>query len=319
MKTRIWFALIALYIVWGSTYLGIRYAVETIPPFLSAATRFFVSGMMLYVWRRAAGDPRPSPRQWGAAAITGTLLLLGGNGLVSWAEQRVASGIAALLIGTVPLWLVVIEALRSCGTKPGWKTMLGLAFGFVGIAVLVVRTNSSNAPHEIDLLGFLALLMASLLWSIGSIYSRTADLPRSTLMNTGTQMLVGSMALLSISLINGELNHLQMSEISSRSLWGLGYLIFVGSLIGFVSYGWLLQNAPVSLVSTYAYVNPLVAVLLGNWLGQEPLTAQLLISAVVIIGSVILINADRFTTRAQNPKSLSVNPMSLSDHHSKEA
>ncbi len=293
MKTKTWLALIALYIVWGSTYLGIKIAIETIPPFFHAAIRFFVSGLILIIWQKAAGHPLPTRRQWISTAIIGTLLLLGGNGLVSWAEQFIPSGIAALIIGSVPMFLVIAEAIRPNGVKPTWVTILGLLIGFVGIFILVGPSEVSGSNEKLDTLGVIALLSACALWAAGSVYSKSADLPKSSLMTTGAEMLMGSLSLIIVSLLTGELNGWQVSEVSSRSLYGLTYLILIGSLVGFGSYVWLLQNAPISLVATYAYVNPIVAVLLGNWLGDEPLEPRIWIATMIIIGSVIFINNSR--------------------------
>ena len=290
MNTKIWLALLSLYIVWGSTYLAIRFAVETIPPFFMAGTRFLVSGAILFIWRRTAGDALPSKRQWRSTAIVGIFLLLGGNGLVSFAEQYVPSGIAALIIGSMPLWMVTIEALRPGGVKPNWLTILGLLIGFGGIFLLVGPSELTGNGHTLDPLGVSALLAAAFLWSVGSIYSRGADMPKSSLMSTSAQMLVGSLALFIVSGLTGELNEFSFASVSLNSWLGLLYLITIGSLIGFVSYGWLLQNAPVSLVATYAYVNPLVAVFLGAWLANETINARILIAGLVIVGSVALIN-----------------------------
>ncbi|HEX2696240.1 MAG TPA: EamA family transporter [Anaerolineales bacterium] len=292
MKTKVWTALIALYIVWGSTYLAIRFAVETIPPFMSAGLRFVASGAILLIWRRAAGDPLPTRNQWKSLAIVGILLLLGGNGLVSFAEQRIASGVAALIVGTVPLWLVLIEALRPGGVKPNWQAIIGLLVGFGGI-YLLIGPSDLKGGLRFDLIGTLAVVAASFLWSIGSIYSRGADVPKSTLMMTGGEMLMGSVALFIVSALLGEWHGFSLAQVSVRSWLGLAYLITFGSLIGFVSYGWLLQNAPVSLTATYAYVNPLVAVFLGNLFAQEPLSLRTLIAAGVIIGSVVFINTSK--------------------------
>src|SRR5258708_5969198 len=170
MKTKIWTALIALYIVWGSTYLAIRFAVETIPPFMSAGLRFLVSGLILFLWRRAAGDPWPTARQWRSTAVIGTLLLLGGNGLVSFAEQRVPSGVAALMVGSVPLWLVLIEALRPAGVRPTWQAIVGLLVGFGGIFVLIGPGELVKGNAQFDLAGIGILAVAAFLWALGSIY-----------------------------------------------------------------------------------------------------------------------------------------------------
>ena len=289
MKTKIWIALIALYIVWGSTYLAIRFAVETIPPFLQAGLRFLISGLILVIWRRAAGDEMPTLRQWRSLAIIGTLLLLGGNGLVSFAEQRIASGFAALIVGTVPLWLVLVEALRPGGLKPTWLTIVGLIVGFGGI-YLLVGPSETTGTLQFDTIATIAVILASFLWSIGSIYSRSAELPKSALMMTGGEMVVGSIPTFLVSIFRGEFNVFSLSQVSKESWFGLAYLITFGSMVGFVAYIWLLQNAPISLVATYAYVNPLVAVLLGNWFAQEALTPRIFLAAGIIIGSVVFIN-----------------------------
>jgi drug/metabolite transporter (DMT)-like permease len=293
MKTKIWLALLALYIVWGSTYLGIRFAVETIPPFLHASLRFLISGVILYLWRRAAGDPAPTLGNWKSTAIVGTALLLGGNGFVAWAEQTVPSGIAALMITTSPFWLVLFEALRAGGTKPTGQAVLGLIVGFAGVFILVGPAEIAGTEGGFDTFGIILLLLAPLFWSMGSIYAKGADMPKSTLLSTGMQMLTGAAALFLVSMVKGELNGFSLGLVSARSWLALAYLIAFGSLIGFVSYGWLLHNAPVSLMSTYAYVNPVVAVLLGNWLADEPLNGRILMAAAIIIGSVVLINSAR--------------------------
>ena len=293
MKTKVWIALLALYIVWGSTYLAIRFSVETIPPFLHAALRFLISGAILYFWRRAAGDPAPTFNNWKSTGIVGTALLLGGNGLVGWAEQTVPSGIAALMITTSPFWLVLFEALRAGGSKPTWQAILGLVIGFVGVFILVGPAEITGVEGDFDTFGIVLLLLAPLFWSMGSIYARGADMPNSTLLSTGMQMLMGAVALFLASLIKGELSGFSFGLVSLRSWLGLLYLITFGSLIGFVSYGWLLHNAPVSLLSTYAYVNPVVAVLLGSLLADEPLNGRIVVAAAIIIGSVVLINSAR--------------------------
>lgn len=290
MKTKTWIALIALYIVWGSTYLGIKVAIETIPPFFHAGMRFLASGIILVIWQRSAGVEMPTRRQWISVAIIGNLLLLGGNGLVSWAEQFIPSGIAALIIGSVPIFLVIGEAIRPGGVKPNWQAILGIVIGFVGIYVLVGPSKDAGGT-ALNVFGVIALLTACVLWTIGSIYSKNAELPKSVLMSTGAQMLMGSIGLFIVSGLTGELGSWDISAVSARSIYGLLYLIFIGSLIGFVAYGWLLQNAPISLVATYAYVNPIVAVLLGYWLGNEALEPRIWLATAIIIGSVMFINS----------------------------
>jgi drug/metabolite transporter (DMT)-like permease len=302
MKTKIWIALLAIYTVWGSTYLAIRFTIETIPPFLSAGIRFLVAGTILMIWRRAAGDVVPTARQWRSAAIVGILLLLGGNGLVSFAELRIASGIAALIVGTVPLWLVLIEAIRPGGVRPTPLSILGLLIGFGGIYLLVGPEDLSSTTLQFDAFGIGTVMLAAFLWSLGSIYSRGADLPSSSLMGTSAEMVIGGLALLAFSASVGEWRGLDFTTVSTSSWIGLAYLITFGSLIGFVSYTWLLKNAPVSLVATYAYVNPLVAVFLGAWLANETLNARILVAALIIIGSVVLINQTKRKPKGLNPK-----------------
>lgn len=293
MKTKIWLALITLYIVWGSTYFGIKVAIETIPPFFHAALRFLISGLILVIWQRMAGSAMPTKKQWLSTGIIGTLLLLGGNGLVSWAEQFIPSGIAALIIGSVPMFLVLLEALRPGGVKPNGMVIAGLIVGFLGIFILVGTDELFGDGEKLHPFGVLALLSACMLWASGSIYSRTADLPASSLMNTGAQMLMGSISLLITSFLTGELHGWDPLQVSARSLYGLIYLITIGSIVGFGSYIWLLKHAPLPLVATYAYVNPIVAVLLGYFFGNEKLEPQVWIAAAVIIGSVIFINNSR--------------------------
>ena len=301
MKTKVWLALLSLYIVWGSTYLAIRFAVETIPPFMHASLRFLISGAILYIWRRAAGDPAPSLGNWKSTAIVGAALLLGGNGLVAWAEQTVPSGIAALMIATSPFWLTLFEAMRSGGTKPTWQAILGLVIGFGGVFLLIGPSEITGGGETIDRFGSILLLLAPIFWSLGSIYARGAEMPKSTLLSTGMQMLTGAVALFLVSLIKGEFNGFNPGLVSMRSWLGLLYLITFGSLVGFVSYGWLLHNAPVSLTSTYAYVNPVVAVLLGSLFADELLNGRILIAAAIIIGSVVLINSARLVKVKTEP------------------
>lgn len=291
MKSKTWIALITLYIVWGSTYFGIKVAIETIPPFFHAALRFLVSGLILLAWQKAAGQAMPTRKQWISTAIIGTLLLLGGNGLVAFAEQFIPSGIAALIIATVPLWLVIMEAVRPGGIKPNWQAIVGLVIGFIGIFILAGPAEISGSQSELNPLGVAVLFTAAVLWALGSVYSKSADLPKASLVTTGAEMVMGSISLIIVSLLTGELNGWDPSGVSTRSIVGLVYLILIGSIIGFGSYIWLLQNAPISLVATYAYVNPIVAVILGYFLGNEALEPRIWLAAAIIIGAVMFINS----------------------------
>ena len=301
-KTLIWIALIAVYLIWGSTYLAIRYVVETIPPFIGMSMRFISAGVVLYIWRIFKGDSVPTRRQWRDTGIIGLLLLVGGNGIVSWAEQFVPSGIAALLISTMPIWMVIIESLRRGGEKPKVKTVIGLILGFSGVALMIGPGELSNEIGKLHPLGLIALPTAALLWSLGSVYSKSADLPSSSLMTTSAEMLIGSAGLFLVGTLRGEWGIFNFAAVTNESWAGLLYLAIVGSLGGFVAYAYLLKNAPISLVSTYAYVNPVIALLLGAWIAQESLDGRTIIAAVIILGAVILITTGKGRSKPTQPK-----------------
>jgi len=288
----IWSALFAVYLIWGSTYLAIRYAVETAPPFLMAGVRFIVSGGFLYALRRFHGDRGPKATEWRSAATVGILLLLGGNGGVVWAEQFVPSGLAALLVATVPLWMVLLDAIRPGGHRPTFMAAAGIIIGFAGVILLVHSV--ANGTEAMNSFGVAALLFAALSWATGSLYGRTANLPASQLLGTGMEMLTGGVALLLLSLAVGEWGRFDPTTVSQRSALAVVYLTVVGSS-AFVAYVWLLRVAPTPLVATYAYVNPLVAVLLGYFLAEESLTLRILLAATLIIGSVALVSMHRRT------------------------
>ncbi|MBN1890271.1 MAG: EamA family transporter [Thermoflexales bacterium] len=284
----IWGALLAVYIIWGSTYLAIRFAIESMPPFLMAGSRFLIAGGLLYAWRRARGDSAPTRLEWRSAAIAGILMLTGGTGGVVWAEQRVISGVAALLIGTTPLWMTLMDALSGSKRKADRRAIAGVVIGFGGVVVLIGPAQFAGGAQGVDPLGAVVLILAAALWASGSLYSRQAIIPPSPLLGTSMQMLVGGAALLGVGLVSGDLGRLALSEIAIPSLLGWLYLIVVGSWGGFVAYTWLLRVAPTPLVSTYAYVNPVVAILLGYLLAAEPLTPRVLLAATIIVGSVAL-------------------------------
>jgi drug/metabolite transporter (DMT)-like permease len=293
MKVKVWIALLLVYIIWGATYLAIRVAVETIPPFLMAGTRFLIAGTIFYAWRRAAGDPHPTAGQWLRAGAVGVIMLLGGNGLISLAEKNVASGIAALIVGSAPLWMTTIEAIRPGGIRPNWLGMVGLLLGFGGIVLLVSPSLLQPASTHSQPWGIVIALLAAFFWSVGSVISRHAEMPQSSLMGTAIEMLAGGVGLYLAGTITGEWRQFSLGAVSLRSWIGLIYLTLLGSMVGFSAYAWLLRNAPLPLVSTYAYVNPLVAIFLGNLLAQEILNMQILLAATVIVGSVVLINISR--------------------------
>ncbi len=282
-------ALGAVYLIWGSTYLAIRFAIETIPPFLMAAVRYLTAGAMLYAWSRLRGAERPQWIHWRSAVVLGGLLLLVGNGGVVWAEQRMSSGLTALLICTEPLWIVLFVWMRD-RSRPAGRALLGMFLGLVGLVMLIRPTFTGSTAGGVDLLGAAAVLVASAAWAWGSLYGQRAKLPSSPLLGTAMQMLSGGGLLLLATAITGEPARFHPAAVSAKSLLSLGYLIVFGALIAFTAYVWLLRVAPPVLVSTYAYVNPLVAVFLGWAIASEPITRGTLIAAAVILAGVALIS-----------------------------
>ncbi len=278
-------AFAAVYLIWGSTYLAIRVGIETLPPFLMAGTRFLIAGSVLYIWARARGAVSPERRDWRAAAITGAALLLVGNGLVGWAEQFVASGFAALLIATEPLWVVMLNWVLPGGERPGGRTFAGLAVGFVGVLMLV---GAGTAAGAVDPLSTGALVVAAFSWAAGSLYSARVKGTASPLLAAGMQMLAGGALLVVASGVLGEWATFDAGSVSSRSLLAWGYLLVFGSLVGFTAYSWLLKNVTLERASTYAYVNPVVAVLLGWAIAGERVTLRTLVAAAVIVGAVFI-------------------------------
>ena len=287
LRTAVAFAIV--YLVWGSTYLAIRFAIETIPPFLMAGTRFLVAGGLLYGWALARGETvRPTRVQWAAATLLGGLFFLGGNGGVTWAEQMVPSGLASLIIATVPLWLVLLEWRRSHGVRPDLLTSIGVVVGFSGVALLL-SARGGPVGTEIDPLGGVVLLGATWCWASGTIYSKHLPHPPSLLQSGGMQMLAGGALLFAAGAIAGEFPRLGAAEFSTRSLWALVYLTLAGSAMAFTAYAWLVQTTTPARVGTYAYVNPVVAVWLGVAFGGEAIGPRMLLAGAIIIAGVALI------------------------------
>ncbi|SCE87354.1 Permease of the drug/metabolite transporter (DMT) superfamily [Micromonospora coriariae] len=290
--TLIWTALIVVYLLWGSTYLGIRIAVETLPPLTSAALRFVVAGAVLAVvlrLRRGPGALRVERRQLASAALIGALLLAGGNGLVVLAESgppgvALPSGIAALLVATVPLLVVLLRS--AAGDRPPVWTFAGVTLGFVGLVLLVLPAGGSDA---VPLVGALTVVAGAVSWSVGSFLSGKIRMPADPFVATVYEMVAGALVLAVVAVGRGELRDFHPAEVSTRSWLALGYLMVAGSLVAFTAYVWLLHNAPISLVSTYAYVNPAVAVALGALLVAEPVTPQVLLGGAVIVAGVALV------------------------------
>jgi drug/metabolite transporter (DMT)-like permease len=273
-----------VYVVWGSTYLAIRYAIETIPPFFMAGARFFIAGAMLYAWSRWRSGVKPTATQWRNAAIAGTLLLMFGNGLLTWAEHRVPSGIAAVIVATVPLWIVVLDAVTG-GARPSARAWIGIAIGLLGVAILV-----RPSGHEtIDRGGVLALLVASISWACGSLFGRRADLPKSALLTTGMEMLVGGTILIGAGFLTGEWHDFSPQAVSRISLVGLTYLITLGSIVAYSAYTYLVTATTPAKLGTYAYVNPVIAVILGATVAGESIGPTTVVAMAVILTAVILL------------------------------
>jgi drug/metabolite transporter (DMT)-like permease len=284
-RTRIVLAFAAVYLIWGSTYLAIRYAIETLPPLLMAGGRFMTAGAILYALARRAGAPPPERRHILPALLIGGLMLLVGNGGVVLAERTVPSGLAALVIGSVPMWMEVLDRVRRGAGWPTGPRAIALIIGFAAVALLV----GPSALAGGDWLGMGLLVLAALSWTVGSLYSRSAPRPASALMSVSLQMLAGGGLQLLCGTALGEWAQLHPEKVSVASAVALAYLVVFGSLIGFTAYAWLLQVVPPTLAATYAYVNPIVAVLLGWLVAGEPLTPRVLISAAGIVVSVVLL------------------------------
>jgi drug/metabolite transporter (DMT)-like permease len=291
---RVWLILGTLYIVWGTTYLGIAKVNATIPPLLGAAARFLVAGSLLYAFGRLRSDERPGPPQWRAAGIVGVFLLFGGNAAVAWSERTVPTGIVSLIVALIPLWLALFDRVLLRSAPLGRRTVLGLVAGFGGAALLV--GGSAIAGH-VDLVGMLVAVGATLCWAIGSLYARRAPLPAHALLGSGMQQLVGGGVILAVATVSGGFGDLHLDAVSRSSWLGLCYLIVVGSFVGFSCYLWLLRNVRTSLVSTYAYVNPVVAVFLGWFVLNETLSPREFLAGAIILGAVAMIVSAGGTTR----------------------
>lgn len=285
-KLAIIAAFAAIYFIWGSTYVAIRFALETLPGFLMGGLRFLTAGGMLYAWARWKGAERPGLAEWKTAAIVGGLLLFVGNGGVVFAEHTVPSSLVALLVATLPLWIALLEWFGR-GVRPGLGEVLGILGGMVGI-VLLVGPGELAGGKRIDPLGAAVVTLASIAWAMGSLYSRHAKKSASPVLGTAMQMLAGGTMLTALGSVTGEWAQVDVATISARSMLSLAYLVIFGSMVAFTAYTWLLRVSTPAKVSTYAYVNPVVAVFLGWALAGEPVTARTLIAAAVIIGAVAI-------------------------------
>jgi len=290
-------AFAAVYLIWGSTYLAILVGLETLPPFLLGGLRYSVAGGVLFGLLAARGVARPDARQWGAALVTGLLMLLAGNGLVAWAEQFVTSGFAALVVASAPGWFAVFDWVRPGGRRPPGLVWLGVVLGFSGVALLVLGSGGDDPERKGSLAGAVAVFVATICWAAGSIFSRHAPRPASLWMGAAAQMVCGGAAMLLTALGRGEFSGLSVSALSTRSLLALAYLIVFGSWIAYSAYVWLLKVTTPTRVSTSAFVNPVVAVLLGWGVAGEPITRPMWLALPVILTAVILLTWPRPASR----------------------
>jgi len=289
-KTLLAFAII--YFVWGSTFFAIRVGVHEVPPLLFAAMRFLVAGLVLYGWMAARGEPSPTLRQWFSASLLALLIFVFDYGLLFWAEIRVPSGIAAVMLATIPVFIALSEIVFLRTQLLTLRLSCALLLGITGVAVLVSRSlNLGGAP--IDTIGALALIVASISWSLAAVLTRKLELPPSKVMSAGVQMLAGGVMLVLTAAAFGEFGHFHPSAFSRGAWFSLLYLIVFGSIIGFTAYVWLIHHESPTKVGTYAYVNPVVAVLVGYFFGGEALGARTVVGTICVLISVVVITTAR--------------------------
>jgi len=290
-----------IYFVWGSTYLAIRVGVREIPPLMMAAMRFFAAGAALYGWTRMRGAQAPSRRQWMSICLLAFLIFVCDYGLLFWAEIRVPSGIAAVMMATIPVFIALGEIVFLGTQRMTWRLGIALVVGIAGVAVLTLRTlNLSGMP--VEPLGAAALIFASVCWGVATILTRKLELPTSKVVSSGAQMLAGGIMLFAASAMFGEFGRFDVRKVSSGAWWALAYLVVVGSIIGFTAYVWLLHHQSPTKVGTYAYVNPVVAVVVGYFLGGEELGMRTVVGTALVIVSVVMITTARKPVLAQVAK-----------------
>lgn len=284
-RRTVWFALTVVYIAWGSTYVGIRIMDRTIPPLIGAGCRYLSAGIAMYVflWVRRRTPPRVRPRELGSVALVGVLLLVGGNGFVCLAERHVPAGLSALVVASVPLWLLVIRIITR--DRPSKQTLVGLIVGFLGVGLLVLR---GGAQQGVSVPELLLVVGASLSWALGSWASSRLPMPSDAATGTALEMLIGAVVLMSLGPLVGE-HWSTVLHATAGSLLAVAYLALIGSVLAFTAYVWLLQHAPISQVSTYAYVNPIIAVVLGALLLGERVTATTVLGGATIVLAVVLV------------------------------
>jgi drug/metabolite transporter (DMT)-like permease len=309
-KTRTIIAFVALYLVWGSTYLGIRFAIETIPPFLMAGARFLLAGIIMFAIAWSQGTYKSTWANWRVSLVVGACLLLAGNGGVTISEQYIDTGLAALIVAIVPIYIVILGWATGMAPRPAPIIWLGLIGGFVGVGILLgpaLRLPSNGGQHPA--IGMSILLVSSFIWSAGSLYSRSAKHAASPFLTAAQQMLCGGLLLLLTGVATGELQRFHPSSITPRSLGAFVYLVVIGAVVGYTAYIWLLRHCDPAKVATYAYVNPIVAVLLGAGFAGEKLSMRVLIAAALIIGSVaIVITMQQLRARAEPAMTAAIEP-----------
>jgi drug/metabolite transporter (DMT)-like permease len=302
-QPRAWKVLVAfaiIYFVWGSTFLAIRVGVREVPPFLFAGMRFLVAGVVLYGWMRARGTPSPRAREWGAASFLAILIFVFDYGLLFWAEQRVPSGITAVMMATIPVFMAIGEIIFLRTQRLTWRLALALLVGMAGVAVLIGSVSLDEAP--VDVGGACALIFAAISWSVAALLSRKMTLPASKAMSSGAQMLSGGVFLMLAAALLGEFRGFHAQAVSREAWLALAYLIVAGSIIAFTAYVWLIHHESPTKVGTYAYVNPVVAVLVGYFLGGEPIGVRTIVGTALVLVSVVVIT----TTPAKKVKAVSV-------------
>lgn len=294
-------AFFAVYFIWGSTYLAIKYAVETIPPFIMMGTRSLVAGTVLFFWSRARGEARIHKEHWPSLFIIGALFFLVGHGALAWAQQRVASGMAALLVASEPLWIALIESSAIRDFRIGAHGVIGLVLGFAGMVVLIAPSHAFGS-EPVNIMGTAAILLGTISWSSGAVYLRVAKLPKSSILSAGLELIIGGALLYLAAFASGEFASMANHAVSGRSLLALAYLIVFGSIIAFTAYVWLLGQTSATRVSTHTYVNPIIAVILGWAMAQEALAANTIIAAVIIMVSVYLVLKKKSPTAAETAR-----------------
>jgi drug/metabolite transporter (DMT)-like permease len=296
LRVKIAIAFCAIYVIWGSTFLATRFAVRTIPPFVVSGSRFFLAGVVLFCFARTRTSEKVTVRMWASATVMGTLFFVICHGGLSWAAQHVPSGISALLMASVSMWTALIEIVTRSKSRPGVRVMVSLLVGFVGITLLVVKPELLAGSH-VGSLGATVALIGAFSWALGTVLTKRVPRPESTILSAGMQMMCGGGLLLIVAMVSGQTAGWNPQGISSQGLLAMAFLTLIGSLVGFTCYVWLLGQCSPTQVATYAYVNPIIALILGWAIAGEQLTERSLIASVIVVGAVAsIITARRVTT-----------------------